>query len=164
MKKLLVAAFLAIALVFTGCAGLGLDNLPSKCDVLTERSVLCELADKAGVRLEDVGNVLIVANTVAIGEGLYTKAQAQEVFKGIVRLLGGPDPDTRAFITYAELRDGIMKLVNKYPGLFLIAESYLDMFMQKQEFITEWDKKTLVNFFSNAADAMERDLAKNYGM
>ena len=157
MRKIFALAFAALLMIstvaFTGCAGW--QNMPSTCDKYTEgESVLCGLADKIGVRLEDIGNVLIVANTVAIGEGVYTKEQANEVFTGIINLLGGPSD--RAFITYDQFRQGILDIAGKYPGLVMVASSYLDMFLGQQQIITPVDKEMLVKWFEARIQVVDR--------
>lgn len=159
MKRVMAfvcAALLAFTTLFAGCATY--QTFPSVCDTITERSVLCETADKIGVRLEEVGNVLIVANTVAITEGLYTAEQANAVFRKIIELLGGEA--TRSFITYEQFKLKIREILDKYPSLMIVADSYLDMFMSSQTIITEVDKQILIEWLDGRIQVVEKKFPK----
>lgn len=114
MKKTFIAV-IGICLLLSAC----ITTMPSKCDTLTEPSLLCQIAQDKGVRLEDVGNILIVANAVAIGEGLYSRKDAARVLKELEVILEDP-------ISYIVFHKAITSRLNKYPGLFEVAMIYLD--------------------------------------
>jgi hypothetical protein len=130
MKQVLLL-FLIVSL--SGCSMLG--PRTSICDDLQEPSRLCQVANKAGVRLEDIGNILIVTNAVAIGEGAYEAEDACRVLEDIRTALD-------VSITYLFVRNMVMDATSKYPGLFIVAGSYLDLFDLK-EIITDKDKQIL---------------------
>lgn len=129
-----VLPLLLACLLFTGCAATG----PSVCDGLTEKSYLCEAADKSGAKLEDIGNVLIVANAVAIGQGVYTKEQALKVMVDIRSRLDFP-------VSYLFIRSMVTDATSRYPGLFEVAAIYLAqfnspriMYGKDREILTSW--------------------------
>ena len=150
MKRFLAIAMafvLLAAVTFTGCTGFQewYGSLPSVCDEIPAgESVLCGLADKAGVRLEEFGSALVAANSVAIGQDLYTVDQYKEVINKILDLMGYEGE--RSFITYEQLREGIYKIASTYPGLVEIATSYLDMFIGQSGVVTVADKDIITKF------------------
>lgn len=122
MKRHMVLLTLMAALVIAGLAGCSLATAPSVCDSITAGdSHLCAIAGKTGVRLEDIGNTLIVANAVAIGSGAYTQDQARLVLQGLRASLDSP-------LSYLAMQDELRQVLSKYPGLFIVATIYLDQF------------------------------------
>lgn len=118
MKRMSIAVVLIM--ILSGCAML--QGAPSVCDTLEERSLLCETAAKAGIRLEDLGNGLIIANMIAIAENLYTRDQAAEVLTHLRDLLHNP-------ISYLLFANEVQKIGRQYPGLLAVAEIYMDQLL-----------------------------------
>lgn len=95
---------------------------PSICDITEPgTSILCNTAEKYDVKLEDIGNTFLIANAIAIGEGLYSRGQALKVLRDLRYLI---DEDT----TYLFFRKVLMKWTSNYPGLFEISMIYLGDF------------------------------------
>lgn len=129
MKKLIL--LFSMLFLLTGCI-----TGPSVCDNRGDaKSYLCAMADTSGVRLESVGNILIVANSVAIGQGAYSKEEAVVVLKSILIVVErGP--------SYSHIRKTVIKETDKYPGLFIIADSYISN-MNQPQVISKFDKDIL---------------------
>ena len=132
MKKLLLLACL-IPFLFA-CGG-----IPTVCDKITEPSIFCDLSKKANVRFEDVGNGLIIANAVAIGEGIYTKEQALKVMKELKLFMADP-------VTYAAFKAEVYLKMDKYPGLLLVAELYLGQFSGLNQPIYAADRTLIIGW------------------
>lgn len=114
--------FIFVVLVFwffcLGCFPGG----TSICDNISPgESILCDLANDQGVRLEDIGNVFIVINAIAIGEGAYTRDQAVEICQIMRDMLNDP-------VSYAAFKTELLKQVAQYPGLIEVAMIYLNAF------------------------------------
>jgi len=133
MKRLFLLV-IGICFLLSACAL----NLPSKCEQITEPSMLCQMAEEHQVRLEDIGNILIVANAVAIGEGLYTREQAIEVMMDLKYILENP-------VSYLFFKGEVEKTLIKYPGLFEVAQIYMTeltspqiMYSTDREMLSNW--------------------------
>lgn len=122
MKKSFLILLLIAVMMTVGCV---FNDLPSVCDQLEDKSYLCEIAQKHDIRLESVGTILVVANAVAIGEGVYTSTDALQVMQSIRCVLDQP-------ISYLFFKDKVQGLTEKYPGLLEIADIYLNEFMSTQ--------------------------------
>lgn len=127
-----------------GCAGLG--DRPSVCDT-TEKSLLCDLSAEYGVRIEDIGNGLIIANSVAIGEGLYTREQARAVLVDLRAILDNP-------VSYAFFRLQVLDRVAKYPELILVAQQYFDELTTGQ-IMYKADRQMLCAWLDDRIEALE---------
>lgn len=103
------------------CTGLETKPQPSVCDSL-EKSLLCELAAEQGMRIEDVGAVVQVANSILIGEGVYSKSQALTVMQHFRDILDNP-------VSYVFFKTEVEKYVSKYPGLLDVTQYYIDRFV-----------------------------------
>lgn len=129
---------LAILIILSLGCSTTLSNLPSKCDNL-ENSLLCDISEKYEVRLEDIGNILIVANDIAIGEDLYSKDDAIRVMNELRAVLDNP-------VSYAFFRANIYEKINAYPGLLDIASVYFNelenvtqiMYSEDQDLLKGW--------------------------
>ena len=157
LKNLLVSLFIAtfaVSSMITGCTVL--QNRPSVCDEVVGRSILCETADKLSIKIEDAGNVILVANTIAIAEGLYTKEQFDEIVNALLDLLDYEGD--RAFITYDKLKGFIIQMVEKYPGLFMVARNYLDMFLSNDNVITPADRGIITGWLAGQLTRVEKTL------
>lgn len=116
----------------------------SVCDTLESPSYLCDISKKYGVRLEDVGNGLIIANAVAIGQGLYTKEQALVVLMEIRVFLDNP-------ISYAAFKAHVYEQMDAYPGLLEVATVYFSelgentmiMFKADRDLLAGWLDKQI---------------------
>ena len=135
MKKLLLLT-IAIALLATGCISLGPQT--SICDDVKTGSYLCQVADDNDTRIEDVGNLLIIANSVAIGQGAYTREEALVTLRHIRRQLDHP-------VSYLFIRDAVISATSSYPGLFEVATLYMMqfdrpqlMFVRDRMILTRW--------------------------
>ncbi|MCK5602634.1 hypothetical protein KAR91_12210 [Candidatus Pacearchaeota archaeon] len=143
MKKLLALVFTLVLL--TSCATA---NLPSVCDNIEEgQSYLCQVAEKRDVRLEDIGNVLIVANAVSIGEGWYSGQNAIDVMREIRSALDSP-------VSYLYFKAKVEVTTKKYPGLLEVAEIYLGEFTSSKIMYTR-DRQILIDWFDNRIERLE---------
>jgi len=134
MKKLVVflCLILAVGAVGFGCAS----RLPSVCDDVTGPCLLCQTADKYNVRLEDIGNGLILVNMVAVNQGLYSVDDAKGVMESLLSALDGSS------LTYALFKDKIIEYTKDYPGLLSVTSAYMDEFALSQ-YIYEADREIL---------------------
>jgi len=136
MKKIILLT--CFVFIFTGCSLKGL--FPSDCDEVTEYSLLCDLADRLNTRIEDMGNSLIIVNSVLIGEGVYTKEQALEVAFNMKSFLKNP-------VTWLAFGDELRASTEKYPGLYDISELYIAEFVKTPRIIGGFDRDHLIGFF-----------------
>jgi hypothetical protein len=128
---------LAAVWLAPGCAGL--KTLPSVCDDLQTPSKLCEVSKKYGVRIEDIGNGLIIANAVAIGQGVYTKDEALKVMKEIRAVLDNP-------VSNAFFKAQVYLKVDTYPGLLEVASAYFSELGSLTQMMYAEDRRLLVGF------------------
>ena len=128
-----------------GCAG----QLPSVCDQITEPCRLCDLSRKYNVRLEDIGAGLIIANAVAIGEGLYTKQEALEVVQALRSILDNP-------VSYVYFRDEVYRYVNAYPGLLEVATAYFNDIGSLTQVMYAKDRAILSEFLDQQIQGLKR--------
>jgi len=145
-KYLRLASVIIMSLMLTACAAF--QNLPSVCDDIDD-SVLCHIADNAGVRLEDIGNGFIIANAISIGQGYYTKEQARNVLSELQDALMNP-------ITWALFSDIVKDKIDKYPGLLEIAEGYFEVLVQDYTQIYDADRTILVEWLSKQIAILSR--------
>lgn len=146
MKKNWALSFvLVLALLLAGCGTIF--DLPSVCDDKTERSVLCDLADSTGIKLEDIGRSLIFVNAVAIHEGEYTKEQAIDALKEIRQVIDNP-------VSYLFFKTELEKSFAKVPGLFEVTEDYINNFVNPQ-IMHDKDREILMAFLDNRIDELE---------
>ncbi len=132
MKRCYALLLMLLLVFMVGACATG----PSVCDNRGgERSYLCEAADSLDVRLEDAGNILMVANAVAIQEGSYTREQAVKVMKDLLSLVERSP-------SYMYLAKIVWSKVDDYPGLFIVAESYLSA-MTRPQIISNYDRDIL---------------------
>jgi len=122
MKKLLFLVAFVFIVFLTGC--LTLTDAPSVCDEVTEPSILCDLATEIDVRLETVGNAMIVVNAVAIAKGVYSEDDAREVILKLIEILD-------AGITYALFAERLVEVTDGSPGLMEVADVYLSQLQIK---------------------------------
>ena len=128
-----------------GCAYL--TPMPSVCDTIEGPSLLCDLSEKYKVRLEDIGNGLIIANAVAIGQGLYTRDQAVEVMKEIRAILDNP-------VSYAFFKAGVDEKVALYPGLLEIATVYFSELGGLTQIMYRTDRDILIGFLDKQIEIL----------
>jgi hypothetical protein len=139
MKKILVM-FAILAVCTFGCA---IDG-PSVCDDIEQgESVLCDAMKDSKYRIEDVGNALIVANIIAIGEGVYTREDAVELCEDVITLLENP-------LEFVSIR----KLNEKYPGLLDIVQIYVGSSFDIDMGLYPTDRKILIKWFKARIDSM----------
>lgn len=137
---------LLVIVIGQGCAGIG--TAPSICETITEPSLLCDLSEKSGVRLEDIGNGLVIANAVAIGQGLYTKDQALKVMQEIRSILDNP-------VSYAFFKSGVYEKVKAYPGLIEVAEIYFEELGAKTQIMYRVDRDILTGWMDKQIKRLE---------
>lgn len=148
MKKKVIALWLLCILV-VGCALFtNLKNLPSVCDTL-ESSYLCAIADRLGVRLEEIGNSLIIANALIIADNQARREKALKAFKEIKALLENP-------ISYPAFRWGVYESLERYPGLLDVADSYLSYFADFDINMYQEDRKLIVGWLDKRIAVLER--------
>ena len=139
MKKAIIYLLVVFVLFSVGCGLKGI--LPSECDGIAEYSFLCNLADRFDTRLEDIGNALIIVNSILIGEEIYTKEQALEISADMKDILKNP-------ISWLAFGEELERNTEKYPGLYDVSELYIAEFSKSTEIIGEFDKEKLIGFFS----------------
>jgi len=129
-----------------GCASVG--TRPSVCDTITEPSLLCEYSAEIGVRLEDVGTGLIVANAANIGLfKLYTTEQAVKVMKEIRAILDNP-------VSYAYFKGQIDQRLSQYPGLLQVAEAFFDTLGAQTQIMYRTDRDILIGFLDKQIEIL----------
>ncbi len=138
-----IGAVLVLFMVY-GCAML--QGAPSVCDNLEERSLLCEAAARLGVRLEDVGNGLIIANAGAIATGQYTRDQAIEILTHLRNFAQNP-------VSYVLFIKEVNKMLRMYPGMLTVAESYMDLIASALP-IYSTDRVLLVDWLNDQIEAL----------
>ena len=135
MKKVITLFCLAL---LAGCSGLNFLNPTgaSVCDgIVAGDSMICDVAKVNGTTPEASGNLLILVNAVAIGQGSYTADQALMVLGDIQAALNSP------VISYLDLNNKIRESVKAYPGLFDIISLYASL--TSPELIREADRQML---------------------
>lgn len=127
--------------------GCGL-TLPSVCDQEeNEGAVLCKIVKDANekhgtnIRIEDIGNGFVVANAIAIGQGIYTKEQAASVLDELRRLLEDP-------VTWAIWIGEVNIKIEKYPGLLEVGQAYFSVLANNYDPIIAADKQILSDWIS----------------
>jgi len=108
--------------------------------------MLCDMAKEAGVVLEDISNALVMANAVAIGEGVYTKTQALQV---IVMLRKGLDNP----VSYLFFQKNLKGYLDRYPGLLQVAHFYIDRFTSTR-IMYRTDQELLIRWLDNQIEAL----------
>lgn len=134
MRRLLIITMLIMFFCLIGCA-----TGPSVCDSIAPGdSVLCDAVAGEEYQLEDIGNALIIANALAIGEEIYTREEAIEVCQELIELLNSP-------ITYAKFKLGVDEELSDYPGLKDVVDLYTsdsvidsDMYIIDRGIIIDW--------------------------
>ncbi|MCP4020944.1 MAG: hypothetical protein GY729_03805 [Desulfobacteraceae bacterium] len=116
MKKIII--LLLFMLFMVSCIS---KNLTSICDTITGPSHLCRIAENHGMRLEDIGNVFIIVNAVALSKDVYSKEDAVFILEKMLEALDGP-------VTYVLFKEELLALTRDTPGLLDIAMVYLDEF------------------------------------
>lgn len=142
-KHVIIATILGICLM-ASCA---LHQGPSVCDTVQQPSLLCEIAEGKGVKIEEVGATLVLLNAVAIGEGAYTIEEAVLTLRALEEALQGS-------ISYAHLRKLIYDTVRDYPGLYVFMNQYLDLFLSDR-IIYEYDRLLLIDWISDRIQFLE---------
>jgi len=143
MKKLTV--FLVVVMLsLSACAG----KMPSVCDQLID-SRLCEISGKMNMRIEDVGNALIITNAIAIGEGLYTKEDALKVLNTL------NDTVVEGGISYELFVTLVGDSIAKYPGLFEVFQAYFNALVSTQV-ISPTDQQILSGWLERQISALSR--------
>ena len=112
-----VAMALIPLMLLVGCGTLGIGKPPSICDDLAPGdSVLCDLAARADINLEVLGDLIMVVNLRAIREGAYTAADAQRALQGIRDAVSVTN-----VLSAAELRALALRYISDFPELLLIS-------------------------------------------
>lgn len=144
MKTKLFFIFIVCTLLLSGCI---FPDLPSTCDDAPDESVLCSIASKSNMRLEDVGGAMIIINSVLIAEGAYTKADAQMVISLLL------DSLTKS-VTYAIFKDKFLTYSKSYPDLVKVADCYLETFsLQKQ--MCQFDRSLLIYWLTERLEKLK---------
>lgn len=131
----------AVVLLILGCAGV--QPAPSVCDTAPPDSVLCKAAGAVHMRLEDVGNVAIITNTVLITKKVYTAEQARNVLLLIRESLNDET------MLYSEFVRWTRSVIGDYGDLLILFEPYFSSVAQANNPITAWDREVLVGWLDN---------------
>lgn len=142
MKSIWILIFMLAIMLVGGCT-----FLPSVCDNNDQPSVLCDIAEDSGMRLEDIGNTLIVVNAVAINEGEYTEQQAADILKEIRHAIDSP-------VSYLFFKAELEEKISGVPGLFAVASDYLSSFVN-DDIMHEKDRMILMTWLDNRIDELE---------
>ena len=146
MKKISLILVMFLLFLVAGCSPMF--NGPSVCDDKTSPSLLCDIADNNGVRLESVGDLIIIVNMVSILGGQYTNDHAVTVLKNIRQSIEQP-------ISYAFLKAVIEENAGGYPGLFDMANSYISELISP-EIISTKDRFILIGWLDNRIIDLEQ--------
>lgn len=139
MSRFSIIALL-IGILAVGCVEI-FNSGPTVCDTVQGNSVLCTMSDKHGVKLETIGNVLIVANRTAIAAGAYSKSDALKALVEIRKLIDSP-------VSYAFFTTEVRRVSKKYPGLIQIAEKYLSDLIE-DKIMFKADREILQKFLDS---------------
>lgn len=140
---------LTISILLTSCI-FSQKKQKSICNIIVEPSYLCELAETNNITLEDVGAVIIVSNSIAIAEGAYSVQDSIKVFKNLRNILENP-------VSYLFFRSQINKSLIKYPGLFIVADSYLDE-LKSPKIMYSLDRAMLRSWIDKKVRGLEESL------
>lgn len=145
MRKCLL--LFGLFFIISSCASVS--KLPSVCDSITTPSEICKLSDQLGVRPEDIGNALIIANAISIGQKLYTREQAAEVLTELLAILDNP-------VSYAFFKSEVYLRVEEYPGLLEVATSYFSILGASTDIMYRADRFMIKGFLENQIAILER--------
>ena len=147
-RSLITALCVSISLIF-GCAMLSPG--PSVCEDIEQPSVLCAMVEQVGggkLKLEDIGNGLVIVNAIALAEGLYTKDEAITVLTDLRSILDNP-------VSYLFFQTALKKYVSAYPGLLQIANVYIDQFTITQT-MYKTDRDLLISWLTTQIEGLEQ--------
>ena len=139
MKYLLL--IIGMALSLSACS----TTQPSICDTTTD-SYLCQIADTVNVRLEDMGNMLVVVNRGAILSGQYTVDESLLALKGIRLALSDP-------ISYFAFQRVVRETVGS-TELLLVATTVISHFTSNQEML-DADRAILIGWIDKQIARIE---------
>lgn len=117
--------FFILGLMFLTAACVTPEKKPSVCETNTAPSYLCEVAEKYGTTLENIGAVLIVSNALALGGGAYSPEDALKVLREIRAILDNP-------VSYLFFGAQVKKRLFKNPAMFTVSETYISQFNSPQ--------------------------------
>jgi hypothetical protein len=135
MMFCLVFSFIIGLIFIYGCANMGVGKLPSVCDALEGPSVLCDMAEKTGMRIEDIGIGIAIVSTVCIREDVFSKEDALKIITSI-----GDSLDIG--ITYSIFKQLVEQNAKNYPELIIVVESYAPYF-DSMLYISKADKSMI---------------------
>lgn len=144
MKKILIILMLTTTLIFSSCS---IKNLSRICDENEAPSYLCDIANKHGVELEDIGNKIIVANITAINEGYYDVEDALRVTIGVLEILENP-------ISYLYFKAHLEAIFTKYPEMLYVVRVYIEDFVNPR-IMSNKDRMILQRFFGARIAGLE---------
>jgi len=151
MKKLFI---LFALMLITACVST--QNLPSVCDNETQ-SKLCDISTAHNIRLEDMGNGLIVGIALAIGT---ETADKEDVLKAIKQIRKSLEKQIRKSlelpITYDYFTSSVYEKFNRYPGLLEIAMIYFQPFSSLNIPMYQRDRQLLAGFLDREIAILER--------
>ena len=142
MKKIIISLFI----VLMCCSCISFEKKESVCSNFSD-SFICEIANRNNVDIEEVGNVIRIANAVMITKNKYTAKDALKVLKDIKSMING-------VVCYSVVYSEISKLGFKYPELFIVMDIYMKDF-KSLNIITPFDQKILNNYIDLLIYEME---------
>lgn len=143
MKKFLV--LLVTVTMLSACTAL--TKKPSVCETQEGPSYLCEVAAKNHMRIEDVGNSLIVANALAISAGYYSPHQAIVVLEDVRSVLDRP-------VSYAFFKGELRRAAGVNPGMIDILGVFVDDLISSRVMYTR-DRVMLQNWINARIESLE---------
>jgi hypothetical protein len=133
-----VITLLLVAIMLFSCA----TDLTSKYDSAEYNGCLiCDIADKRGVRLEDVGNGIRIAGFTAREMDAYTASQAIEVLEKIKTALQMPISGATLIVYLGDLQA-------EYAEVLSIAMSYAGDFGKVTQTLDEMSVDILLKFIN----------------
>ena len=116
----------------------------SICDTIQTESVLCQLAEKKGMTLEEIGTAIVIVNYAAIRADVYSAGSAIEVLKQMKAVISRP-------VSYSYLRKWLLGTLLNAPELVEISE----MFPNTPLIMYNADRDILIGFIDRHISNLE---------
>lgn len=117
-KSYLLLLALGFALTFVSC--IKSIDFP-ECNNRLGDCTIVRIANDHGVCLDQIGNGLIIANAVCIGNEAYTRQQAAKAIQDVISVLDEP-------ITALAFKVLIDSKIGRFPGMLEVSSIYLSYF------------------------------------
>ena len=147
MKPINHFIILAVILSISSCSAI--KKIPviqgtSVCEAINGGSLLCHVAEKHNMTLEQIGTIIVLVDYSAIRSGVYSKDTAINVLAQIEAVLEKP-------VSYAYLKQWLVGTLANKPELIEIT----DMFPSSPLIMYETDRSILRGFIERHLDSLK---------